>query len=161
LKRPTSSSKGGLPARRSKLKSTAKSGQNPVKVKPDPSLYAESALDEPDVPPKGRYARSMAPPPTTPTASFTTHTPGRNRLPKTPLAETGFEPPPEGTATTSHQVHEMLRSLTDIVDTVSLDPKEPSSILHRAKALNAILDTTIIPRMMKVDKDVKDIAWMR
>jgi len=55
----------------------------------------------------------------------------------------------------------MLRSLTEIIDAASFDPEEPSSIIYRAKALNTILDTTIIPRMMKVDKDVKDIVWMR
>jgi hypothetical protein len=55
----------------------------------------------------------------------------------------------------------MLRSLTDIIDAASLNPEEPSSILHRAKALSAILDTTILPRMMKVDKEVKDLVWMR
>jgi len=69
--------------------------------------------------------------------------------------------PPEAAPTTSHQAHDMLRSLTDIIDATPLNPEEPSSILHRAKALNAILDTTILPRMMKVDKDVKDLVWMR
>lgn len=68
---------------------------------------------------------------------------------------------PEATPATSHQVREMLRNLTDIIDTTSLDPEEPSSILYRAKALNTILDTTIVPRAMKLDKDVKDIKWMR
>ena len=69
--------------------------------------------------------------------------------------------PPEAAPATSHQTHEMLRSLTDIIDATSLKPEEPSSILYRAKALNDILDTTILPRMMRVDKEVKDIAWMR
>ena len=55
----------------------------------------------------------------------------------------------------------MLRSLTDTIDTTSLNPEESSSILYRAKALNAIIDTTILPRMMKVDKEVKDFVWMR
>ena len=129
-----------------------------ARVKTDSNLRAKPSLDEPDATPKGRYARSMAPPPVTPTSHIP---PGRRWLPTTPLAETSFEPQPEATAATSHQVHEMLRSLTEIIDTVSFDPKEPSSILYRAKALNAILDTAIVPRMMKVDKDVKNITWMR
>ena len=99
------------------------------------------------------------------------------RLPKTPRLDTVFEPQAEGepvndedaqdtgsqpeTTPTSHQAHGMLRRLTNIIDTVSLNPEEPSSILYRAKALNTILDTTIVPRMMKVDKDVNDIVWMR
>ena len=69
--------------------------------------------------------------------------------------------PPEAAVATSHQAHEMLRSLTTIIDAASLNPEEPSSILHRAKALSAILDTTILPRMMKVDKEVKDLVCMR
>lgn len=68
---------------------------------------------------------------------------------------------PEATPATSRQVREMLRNLTDIIDTTSLDPEEPSSILYRAKALNTILDTIIVPRAMKMDKDIKDITWMR
>ena len=128
----------------------------------------------------------MAPPPVTPIASFgSLQPPARRRLPTTPLIDTVFEPqargetetdvdahdtghqpettptPPEAAAATSHQAREMLRSLTDIIDVASLDPEEPSSVLYRAKALNAILDTTIVPRMMKVDKDIKDIVWMR
>jgi hypothetical protein len=67
---------------------------------------------------------------------------------------------PEAAAAASHQAHVMLRSLTDIIDATSLNPAEPSSILYRAKALNSILDTTIVPRLMKVDKDVKDTVWM-
>ena len=109
--------------------------------------------------------------------------PEYGRLPKTPLINTVFEQqalqgekdevadvrgagcppetPVEAAAATSHQVHEMLRDLTDIINTDPLDPEEASSILCRAKALNAILDTTIVPRMMKVDKDVRDLLWMR
>ena len=55
----------------------------------------------------------------------------------------------------------MLSGLTEIIDAASLDPKESSSIFYRAEALNTILDTAILPRMMKVDKNVKDIVWMR
>ena len=69
--------------------------------------------------------------------------------------------PPEAAPATSHQTRKMLRNLTDIIDTTSLDPEEESSILYRAKAVNAVLDTTIVPRLMKVDKDVKDLVWMR
>ena len=128
----------------------------------------------------------MAPPPVTPTPGLhPLRTPMNRRLPTTPridaVVQTASEgeaddfvgvhdavrplettpTPPEAAATTSHQAHEMLRSLTDIIDATSLNPEEPSSILHRAKALNAVLDTTIVPRMMKVDKDVKDLVWMR
>ena len=128
----------------------------------------------------------MAPPPVTPT--LTLHpllTPMNWRLPTTPRIEVvvqtaseggtgdpadvhnGVYPPettptpPEVAPATSHQAHEMLRSLTDTIDATSLNPEEPSSIFHRAKALSAILDTAILPRMMKVDKDVKDLVWMR
>ena len=69
--------------------------------------------------------------------------------------------PFEATGVTSHQAHEMLRSLTNVIDTTSLDPEEPSSILHRAKALSTILDSTLLPRMMKVDKEVKDYLSLR
>jgi hypothetical protein len=55
----------------------------------------------------------------------------------------------------------MLRNLTDTIDAASLNPEESSSILYRAKALSTILDTVIVPRMMKVDKEVKDLVWMR
>jgi hypothetical protein len=121
----------------------------------------------------------MAPPPVTPTASFhLPRPPLHRRLPTTPLIDTVFgtqgdgetdevsnvhdtQTPPEVAAATTHQVHQMLRSLTEIIDTASLNPEETSSMLYRAKALNTILDTTIIPRMMKVDKDVKDIVWTR
>jgi len=128
----------------------------------------------------------MAPPPTTPTASLhPLFSPVNRRLPTTPRIDIFVEAeaegdtgdvvhvhgvarppettptPPEAAAATSHQTHEMLRSLTDIVDATSLNLEEPSSILYRARALSAILDTTILPRMMRVDKDVKDLVWMR
>ena len=144
-------------------------------------MHIKPALDEPEAPRKGRDVRSMAPPPTTPAAHLQPlRSPVNGRLPATPridvfveteaVGETGdaVARPPEATPTppetavaTSHQAHEMLRSLTTIIDTASLNPEEPSSILYRAKALNAILDTTILPRMMKVDKEVKDLVWMR
>ena len=147
----------------------------------NPNLRAESTVDGSDVPPKGAYVRAMAPPPMTPAACSDAHWGSAHvRLPKTPRLDAVFEPqaegehgkdtgsqpeptptPPEATAATSHQAHEMLRRLTDIVDAASLNPEEPSSILYRAKALSTILDTTIVPRMMKVDKDVNDIVWMR
>jgi len=128
----------------------------------------------------------MAPPPVTPAASLHfLRSPVNRRLPITPridiVVETEAEgetgdvvdvhdvvrppettpTPPEAAAATSHQAHEMLRSLTGIVDAASLNPGEPSSIIYRAKALSAILDTTILPRMMRVDKEVKDFVWMR
>lgn len=149
-------------------------------------MHVEPPLDKSDSPHKGRDVRSMAPPPVTPTESA--HLPRRpphRRLPTTPLIETVFgtraeggtdkvadahdtarppeftQTPPEGVSATSHHVHEMLRNLTDIINAASTKPEEPSSILLRAKALNTMLDTTIIPRMMKVDKDVKDVVWTR
>jgi len=130
-------------------------------------------LDESDAPRKGRDARSMAPPPSTPTAPLQSlRSPVNGRLPTTPrigifveteaAGETGDAATlPEGAVVTSHQAHEILRSLTNIIDTASLNPEEPSSILHRAKALSAILDATILPRIMRVDKEVKDLVWMR
>lgn len=69
--------------------------------------------------------------------------------------------PPEAVEATSHQVREMLRSLRDVIDATSLEPEKPSSILHRARALSTVLDTAILPRMMKVDKEVKDLVWHR
>lgn len=187
MKRSTSLSKAKQPARRSKRKSTAKLGLPSVKVEEfNPSLHAEPTLDEPDFPPKGRDVRSMAPPPVTPTASFDFfRPPALRQLPATPRTDSFFEPlagdgtgkdvdphdtgrrseatptPPEAAVATSRQAREMLCSLTDIIDTIPPNPEEPSSILSRAKALNAILETTIVPKMMKVDKDVKDIVWMR
>ena len=179
--------KAKQPPRRSKRKSTAKSG--PVSVKTEethPNVHIEPPLDEPEDPHKGRDVRSMAPPPVTPTpALHPLRTPMNGQLPTTPRIEVVVQTasegetgdfvdvhnsvrplettptPPEATVATSHQAHEMLRSLTDIVDATSLNPEEPSSILYRAKALSAILDTTILPRMMKVDKEVKDLVWMR
>lgn len=170
--------------RRSKRKSTAKSGLASIKAK-EINLYARPTPDEPDVSRKGRD-RSMAPPPTTPTVPFDSLRPtASRRLLTTPRTDTFFEPqagsetgkdadthdarrrletnstPTEAAVATSHQTHEMLRSLADIIDRTSLDPEKPSSILYRAKALDAILDTTIVPRMMRVDKDVKDIVYMR
>jgi len=128
----------------------------------------------------------MAPPPVTPTPGLhPLRMPMNRRLPTTPridvVIQTASEgeagdsvgvhdavrplettpTPPEAAAATSHQAREMLHSLTDIIDATSLNPEEPSSILHRAKALNAVLDMTVVPRMMKVDKDVKDLVWMR
>lgn len=149
-------------------------------------MHVKPTLDEPEASRKGRDARSMAPPPTTPAAPLQPLPSSVNgRLPTTPridifveteaLGEIGnvadvhgaARPPgatptlPEAAAATSHQAHEMLRSLTTIIDNTSLIPEEPSSILHRAKALSAIMDTTILPRMMKVDKEVKDLVYMR
>jgi len=149
-------------------------------------VHIKPALDESEAPRKGRDVRSMAPPPTTPAAPpQPLRSPVNRRLPTTPRIDVFIEmeaagetgdtvdihgvarppeatpTPPEAVVATSHQVHEMLRSLTTIIDTASLNPEEPSSILHRAKALSSILDTTILPRMMKVDKEVKDLVWMR
>ena len=149
-------------------------------------MHIKPALDESEAPRKGRDVRSMAPPPTTPAAPpQPLRSPVNRRLPTTPRIDVFIEmeaagetgdtvdihgvarppeatpTPPEAVVATSHQVHEMLRSLTTIIDTASLNPEEPSSILHRAKALSSILDTTILPRMMKVDKEVKDLVWMR
>lgn len=128
----------------------------------------------------------MAPPPITPTASLNDlRLLMLSRLPPTPPIDAVFETQieaegdevpgargmirlhetaptlPGAAPATSHQVREMLRNLTDIIDTTSLDPEEPSSILYRARALNTILDTIIVPRAMKLDKDIKDITWMR
>lgn len=134
-------------------------------------MHIEPLLDEPEVQHKGRDVRSMAPPPITPTAAL--QSPTNRRLPTTPRIDVvvdghdaGHPPeatptPPGAVAATSHQAHEMLRNLTDIIDSTSLNPEEPSSILYRAKALSTILDTTILPRIMKVDKEVKDFVWMR
>jgi len=149
-------------------------------------VHTKPVFDEPEAPRKGRDVRSMAPPPTTPAALLQPlRSPVNGRLPTTPRIDVFVETeavggggdavdvydvarppeatptPPEAAVATSHLAHEMLRSLATIIDTTSLNPEEPSSILHRAKALNAILDTTILPRMMKVDKEVKDIVWMR
>ena len=143
-------------------------------------MHAGPALGEPEGPRKERDARSMAPPPVTPITPLYPRRPSVRRLPTTPRvdvvvgAETEGEiggvvvhsleatpTPPEAAPVTSHQAHEMLRNLTDIIDTTSLNPEESSSILHRAKALSAVLDTAILPRMMKVDKEVKDFVWMR
>jgi len=182
LKRSTpSSSKAKQPARRSKRKSSARLRLPSVKAEETtPNLHAEPTLDEPDVPHKGRDVRSMAPPPVTPTASMKSFRLLRAvPLLLTPPIDTVFEPqaggetgkdvgaqetiptPPEAVVVTSDQAHEMLRSLTDIIDTGSLNPVEPSSIFYRAKALNTLLDTIIIPRTIKMDKDVKDIVWMK
>lgn len=116
----------------------------------------------------------MAPPPVTPTATLHALQAQVNRqLPATPRIDSVADfhdvvrppeaspTPSEAAAATSHQVREMLRSLTDIIDANSLNPEEPSSILHRAKALSTVLDTAILPRMMRVDKEVKDLVWMR
>lgn len=124
----------------------------------------------------------MAPPPATPTALRPT---GPRQLLTTPrignflgpqagseigedgdVYDAGRQPeatptPPEAVPATSHQAHEMLRSLTGIIDGASLNPEEPSSILYRAQAVDAILNTTVVPRLMRVDKDVKDILYMR
>jgi len=187
-KRPRSSpSNAKQPARRSKRKATAKS--EPVSVKAEeshPNVHAEPTTNEPEDPHKGRDVRSMAPPPVTPTAPF--HpllSPVNRRLPTTPRIDVVVETepegdagsvvdvhdavhppettptPPEAAAATSHQVHQLLRGLRSIVAATPLDPEDPSSILHRARTLSAILDTTILPRMMKVDKDIKDVLWMR
>jgi hypothetical protein len=189
MSKPSSSSpsKAKQPARRSKRKLTAK--LEPLSVKTEethPDVHVEPVIGGPELPHKGRDDRSMAPPPITPTLPLhPLQSPAKRRLPTTPRIDVVFETeaegeasdvvgvydathppeatptPPEAAAATSHQTHEMLRGLTDIIDTTSLNPEEPSSILHRAKALNAILDTTILPRMMKVDKEVKDLVWMR
>jgi len=179
--------KAKQPARRSKRKPTAKPKLLPVKTEEaHPSVHIKPALDEAEAPRKGRDVRSMAPPPTTPAAPpKPLRSRVNRRLPTTPridvfveteaVSETGdavdvhgVARPPEATPTppevavvTSHQAHEMLRNLTTIIDAASLNPEEHSSILHRAKALTTILDTTILPRMMKVDKEVKDLVWMR
>ena len=144
-------------------------------------MHAGTPIDVPEGPHKGRDVRSMAPPPVTPTPHSVWPLMNR-RLPTTPRIDVVDQTvsegeagdfvdaarplettptPPEAAATTSHQAHEMLRSLTDVIDATSLNPEEPSSIIHRAKALSAILDTAILPRMMKVDKEVKDVVWMR
>ncbi|KAF9653615.1 hypothetical protein BDM02DRAFT_1551574 [Thelephora ganbajun] len=179
-------SKAKRPTRGSKRKSAAKSGPLSVKAEEThPNVHIESSPDEPEGPHKGRDVRSMAPPPVTPIISIHPLRPSVDRrLPTTPLvdvvetqAEGGTSDfvdvrdvvrppeatptPPEAVTATSHQAHEMLRSLTDIIDATSLNPEEPSSILYRAKALSAILDTTVLPRMMKADKEVKDFVWMR
>ena len=179
---PSSPSKAKQPTRRSKRKPTVKS--EPISVKAEethPSVHVEPTPNQPEGPHKGRDTRSMAPPPVTPMAHLHPfRPPASRRLPTTPRIEVAVETvarsetndvaarlpdstptPPEATAATSHQTHEILRSLTDTIDTTSLNPEESSSILYRAKALNAIIDTTILPRMMKVDKEVKDFVWMR
>ena len=149
-------------------------------------MHVELPLDEPEDQHKGRDIRSMAPPPVTPAVAVRPiRSPVNRRLPATPridaVVEAGAEgeisdvvnihdvvcspdatpTPPEAAVATSRQVHEMLRSLTGIIEATPFNPEEPSSIPYRAKALSAILDTTILPRMMKVDKEVKDNVWMR
>ena len=138
-------------------------------------MHAEPPLDESEVLYKGRVVRSMAPPPVTPTAAlYRLRTPVDWQLPTTPPIDlvaadshdAVYPPeatptPPEAAAATSHQVREMLRNLRDVIDGTSLESEESSSILHRAKALTAVLDTAILPRMMKVDKEVKDLVCHR
>lgn len=166
----STSSKTKQPARRSKRKSAIKSRSLPIKAE-----ETLTDIDTESVPNERtgmrRRRRSMAPPPVTPTASMNC----LRRLPTTPLIGTTFgawaegetdlpettPTPPEAAAVTSHQVQKMLRGFAGIIDTTSFDPEEPSSILYRAKTLNTILDTTIVPRMMKIDKEVKDMLWMR
>jgi hypothetical protein len=176
----SSSSRAKRPAK-SNRKSATKSGAVPIKTEEThPNMHAKPPLDEPEVLYRGRDARSMAPPPVTPTAAlYRLRTPVNWQLPTTPpidlIAGGGHAvddhdvvhppeatpTPPEAVAATSHQVREMLRSLKDVIDTPSLESEESSSILHRAKALSAVLDTAILPRMMKVDKEVKDLVCHR
>ena len=179
---PSSPSKAKQPTRRSKRKPTAKAKSVSVKTEETRLLvHVEPDPDEPEGLHKGRDTRSMAPPPVTPVAPpHSLRSSVSRRLPATPrpgvFVETETEgetgdivvhppeatpTPPEAAAATSHQAHEMLRNLANIIDTTSLNPGEPSSVLYRAKALNTVLDTTILPRMMKVDKEVKDFVWMR
>lgn len=138
-------------------------------------MHAEPPLDEPEENLRGRVVRSMAPPPVTPTAAlYRLRTPVDWQLPTTPpidlVAKDGHDAvhppeatptPPEAAAATSHQVRGMLRNLRDVIDATSLESEDSSSILQRAKALNAVLDTAILPRLMKVDKEVKDLVCHR
>lgn len=179
-----SPSKAKQPVRRSKRKPAAKPKPFAVKIEEShPNVHVETALNEPGGPRKRRDARSMAPPPTTPvTPPQPLQLSVNRRLPTTPRIDVFVEKEagggavgardvshlsaaiptlPEAAAVTSHRAREMLRSLTDIVDATSFLPEEPSSILYRAKALSALLDTAVLPRVMKVDKDVKDLVWMR
>lgn len=176
-----SSSKAKRPTKGSKRKSIPKPGCSVKAEEANPDARVEPLLS--DRPHRGRDVRSMAPPPVTPTESLML--PAHGRLPTTPRIDATFEmqpveetdeitdayntdgpqestpTPPEPAAATSHQTREMLRHLAHIINTTSLNPEEPSSILYRAKALSTILDATIVPRMMRVDKEVKDFVYMR
>lgn len=55
----------------------------------------------------------------------------------------------------------MLRTMSKLIDATSLDPDHPTSIHYQAIALDRVIEEKILPRLMKVDKDVKDLVWTR
>jgi hypothetical protein len=62
---------------------------------------------------------------------------------------------------TYHETHQMLRILTGLINATSFDPNSTTSIEYKINEIDQLLNEKVIPRLMKVDKDVKDLVWMR
>jgi hypothetical protein len=95
-------------------------------------------------------------------------TPPRTPVRRSPVPVQGaspqlpaIPPPARPSQPTYHETHEMLRTLTKLINATSLTPSHPTSIEYQINAIDQLLEEKILPRIMKVDKDIKDMIWTR